>query len=226
MSDLKRVQSGQKLAIPAQTWNTVLDATEDYLRRRGDVGSSSSAERHNSTVVLVRNDSGSDVDRMNVLGIDAPLIPPDANMDSFVHMPALIGVLPIKPYYLGKIAVAMEPIASGKIGLACVGGICAAKVSMTDLMDQYADVSGVTTHLVSGQSGARILWCDDATPANAIILLPPGGGGIALPAGNADWDLLRWDSATSTWVILPKGANYLPLQATPDGLEYTYVRFV
>ena len=35
---LKRVQSGDRLNIPAATFNTFVDAAQDFLRRQRDIG--------------------------------------------------------------------------------------------------------------------------------------------------------------------------------------------
>ena len=161
MSDLKRVQTGQKIKIPASTWNTVLDATEDYLRRQGDMGAGAGQNQpSSSTIVLIKNASGADVDRMNVLGISAPAILPTDNMDQFVHRLALVGVTPTEAGYKGKFAVTVEPIANGEIGMACVSGVCPANLAITSDADKFADVNdGAVGSLKTGDSGAAfILW--------------------------------------------------------------------
>jgi len=73
MSDpLKKVKPGDPLVIPAPTFNTFVDAANDFLGRRHDqFQGSSPAARHNG-IVLVRNDSGADRDRFDVLGVSAP----------------------------------------------------------------------------------------------------------------------------------------------------------
>lgn len=67
---LQKVCAGERLVIPAQTWNTVRDATEDYLRRhrRGDVGAGRALiTPASSAIAMIKNPSGTDMDRVNVL---------------------------------------------------------------------------------------------------------------------------------------------------------------
>jgi hypothetical protein len=161
MSDLKRVQTGEKIRIPAQTWNNVLDATEDFLRRSTGMGAGDGQSIPASgSIVPILNSSGADVDRMNILGISAPAILPTDNMDEFVHHLALVGVTPTEAGYKGKFAVTMAPIANGAIGLACISGLCPVNLTITSSGDTFADVKdGDTGSLKTGTSGsAFILW--------------------------------------------------------------------
>lgn len=183
MSDLNRVQSGQKLVIPARTWNTVLDATEEYLRRRGDMGGGmGTGQAASSTIVLIKNTSGADVDRMNVLGISAPAILPSENADQFAHHPALVGVTPDLDSHAGRFAVTLEPIKNNEIGMACVSGLCVVHLAITDGTDQFADVNnGTAASLKSGPAGsASILW-QAGTSGTVLALVKLGNA--AGPAG-------------------------------------------
>lgn len=161
MSDLKRVQTGEKIRIPAQTWNNVLDATEDFLRRSTGMGAGNGQTLPASgSIVPILNSSGADVDRMNVLGISGPAIPPTDSLDEFVHHPALVGVTPTESEHAGRFAVTMAPIANGAVGLACVSGLCPVNLTIASGGDTFADVNdGDAGSLKTGTSGsAFILW--------------------------------------------------------------------
>jgi hypothetical protein len=137
-----------------------------------------------STIVLIKNASGADVDRMNVLGISAPAILPTDNMDQFVHRLALVGVTPTEAGYKGKFAVTVEPIANGEIGLACVSGLCPVNLTITADADKFADVNdGAVGSLKTGDSGAAfILWkaTGSGTVLGIVRLANLSGAGASL----------------------------------------------
>jgi len=65
---MNKVSSGDPLRIPAETFNTFVDASQDFLNRRHGVRLPGPATGYDGTI-LIRNDSGSDLDRFSVLGI-------------------------------------------------------------------------------------------------------------------------------------------------------------
>ena len=68
---LKKVKSGDPLRIPAATFNAMIDAARDHQQRRQGREQTSFPAFRQSGIVLARNDSGSDRDRFDGLGIDA-----------------------------------------------------------------------------------------------------------------------------------------------------------
>jgi hypothetical protein len=60
---LKKAQAGQKLEIPAETYNAFLDAVRFVRERRHDVGQESTEPLRQSGIIKVRNKSGADRDR-------------------------------------------------------------------------------------------------------------------------------------------------------------------
>ena len=68
----KKVQRGEPLRIPAETFNTFIDAAKDFRQRTQNRGQSSLANFADSGIVLVKNASGGDRDRYDILGIDSP----------------------------------------------------------------------------------------------------------------------------------------------------------
>jgi len=171
----RRVNRGDPLRIRAEDWNKTLD----LIRRAsgGDPptdGQAPPRAASSQTAVLIRNDTGADVARFGVLGIDAPLIAADAELAEFQTAVRLAGVTPSETAHQGAFAIALEPIANAEIGRAVVSGVVQCQVSMTAEGDPFAEVKDAdATQLVSGPTGsARILWAEAGTGTKwAIVAL-------------------------------------------------------
>lgn len=161
---LKKVTAGEPLRIPAQAYNAFVDAAVDLRRRQQRPARDPMRAMRQTGIVLVRNDSGDDLPRFGVLGVDGPLIEPEANEDEFAARVAISGVTPTLPDHRGRFVIALEPIADGALGLACINGICQAKVLVEAGKDAptAAEVdAGETTHLVPRVDGsAVVLWVE------------------------------------------------------------------
>ena len=159
---LKKVQSGQPLVIPASAYNAFVDAALDFRGRTAHLGQGAQPSFAQASIVLVRNDSGSNQNRMAVLGVDTPIIDPSANEEEFKNRVALSCVAPAADTHEGKFVVLAEPIASGKIGRAYAAGVCPVKIDVPDEDHEwrYAEIAdGITANLkVSMQGSAGILW--------------------------------------------------------------------
>jgi len=122
MSDaLRKVQAGQKLVIPAAAYNAFIDAAVDYRRRTARIGQKAEPSQRQAGIVLVRNDSGGDLNRLAVLGIDAPVFTPTDSLETFANGIALVGVTPTAAH-AGNFAVLVEPIQTGQLGRTCCRG--------------------------------------------------------------------------------------------------------
>jgi len=169
MSDaLQKVQSGQKLVIPAAAYNSFIDAAVDYRRRTAQIGQKAEPAQRQASIVLVRNDSGSDQNRLAVLGIDSPIIDPVTNEDEFKNRVALSCVTPAENTHEGKFVVLAEPIATGKIGRAYAAGVCPAQIVVLDEdaeAYQHADIfDAYAGGLFATPNGsASILWKEEGT---------------------------------------------------------------
>jgi len=151
-----------------------VDAAQDYLQRRHSQGRQAAPVVRHSGIVLVQNNTGSDLDRFAVVGIDSPIISPTDNELSFTNQAALACDAPSDPTHLGQFAVLQEPLSDGKIGLAMVSGITPVKVDVVDEWHQCADIAdGASGNLKSCQLGAaRILWAEPGTGEQwAVVLL-------------------------------------------------------
>ena len=163
MSDaLRKVQSGQPLAIPASAYNTFIDAALDFRQRTAHIGQGAQPTFQQASVVLVRNDSGGDRQRFEVLGVDGPVIDPSYNEEEFKNRMALACVSPAVDTHEGRFVVLAEPIGSGKIGRAFAAGVCVVKLNVVDETEEphFAEiVSGTTANLdVNRRGSAGILW--------------------------------------------------------------------
>ncbi|MEX2388196.1 MAG: hypothetical protein WD534_09970 [Phycisphaeraceae bacterium] len=221
---LRHVQRGQPLKIPADDWNRIVDATRAYHERQGQSTRPATADAsggRQAGVILVRNDSGADQPRFAILGIDAPIIGPDAtegNLEEFQRQVALTGVVPTRADHGSggaggsggsgaRFVVLLEPLAAGAIGRACVSGVCPAQVEVGHEQDGAAtitdnDASRFTSTPSSG-GGAQILWKEEGTGLKwAVVRLGPvamdtfparitGHASVALD--HADYGKYAWE---------------------------------
>lgn len=195
---LKKVVGGAPLKISRSTWNSVIDAAAKAARidpfRSGPI----KADPPVPGLVLVQNDSGADVDRFAVLGIDDATVfsPADANaLKEFQNRPVVSGVTPDSAVHAGRFVVVLEPIDDGKLGLGQVGGIVPCQVNVVTAGDPHAEVTdGDATKLTSGMSGS------------AQILSVASGTGTK-------WALVRLGAAVQSTSFLAKITGHTDITA-------------
>ena len=163
MSDaLRKVQAGQPLVISAAAYNAFVDAALDYRQRASRVGREARPAFRQASIVLVRNDSGSDRERFDVLGVGVPVIDPADGEEAFKERVALAGVVPVAGTHAGLFVVLAEPLAAGAIGHAFAAGVCPVRIDVPDGEGEWriAEIAGgVTANLVAHPQGsAAILW--------------------------------------------------------------------
>ena len=160
--DLKKVQRGQALRIPASAYNAFIDAAADYRNRT--LGIEGQYKQHDTRtgVILIRNDSGSTQEQFAVLGIDDIVISPDDNEREFRNRIVLAGVTPVEDDHKGRFVILAEPIAAGKVGRAVIAGMSAVHIDVADESEEprFAEVTeGSTASLTAKRRGsASILW--------------------------------------------------------------------
>ncbi len=181
---MAKVLAGQRFAISASTFNTLVDAAEDAKRRQLAALSPGLAQVHTPGHVLIENASGAARAQFDVLGVaDVPIRPAD-NLVEFTRRFLLQGVTPTASHS-GRFAVLLEPLAKNRIGRAVVAGPAFVHVKMNNETDGAADVlAGDAAKLSSCLSGsATLLWVEpvadrtDPQIAWAIARLGGGGGG-------------------------------------------------
>lgn len=158
---MQKVKRGDPLVIPAGTFNTFVDAARDFQQRQRSAQRTTQRDQLDTGIILIRNESGADRGRFDVLGIAGPIIEPVDNAEEFKQRVALKGVVPSSPH-AGKFAILLEPATNQTIVRACLDGVCVVRVRMVDEAHTSADVAiGVTSRLESGDSGtARLLWVE------------------------------------------------------------------
>ncbi len=164
---LKKVKPGDPLVIPAATFNTFVDAARDYLQRRHCQSQQGTPSGRHNCIIHVRNDSGADRERYEVLGIDSPIFDPAGDEEAFMNTPAVSGVTPAEEDHAGKFVVLLEPVAVGELALAVAAGAVPVRVDVPDEDYPYrlAEVTdGSASHLTAAKNGsAVILWREGGT---------------------------------------------------------------
>ncbi len=183
---MKKVLTGQKLRIPASTFNTMIDAAADFQSRALNRNSGIRPSASQNGIITICNQSGADQEQFAVLGIDSPIILPTENYTEFANRLALDCALPTKTDHDEMFVILQEPIASGAFGKALIVGVC--PVNLLRHSGESSKFAGVTdgeTFLTAGEKGAQILWEDTYSGESehlAIVRLPyaaPGGEGNA-----------------------------------------------
>ncbi|MCC7408334.1 MAG: hypothetical protein IT442_09690 [Phycisphaeraceae bacterium] len=161
---LKKVQSGEPLAIPATAYNAFIDAARAHRAAQQEVASQPRPGVAQTTIVPIRNDSGADRDRFDILGINGPLFTPTAALEQFKNRVVLTGGTPGSGH-TANFAALLEPVKAGKIAAACIAGVCPARINVQNQSHLYADVaSGSAANLQSGVLGAAfIVWKESGT---------------------------------------------------------------
>ena len=164
---MKKVQAGDKLKIPAETFNTFIDTARGFQAAQQNVRRQLQPEFHDTDIVLVRNDSEADRQRFDILGIDSVIFTPTDNLQGFQNRPALAGVVPDKDDHIGKFVILLEPAADGKIVRAAIGGLCVARIEVASGEEWYgyADIYDTDAEKLktAPHGAAQILWKETGT---------------------------------------------------------------
>ena len=164
----KKVQAGQSLKIPAAAFNAFIDAAEDFRRRQESNTQTAQPQFRQAGIVRVKNASGADRERFEILGVDRPIFTPSDNLETFQNDVLLVGVQPVLEDHAGKFVVLLEPLASGQIGRAVVSGVCPVKIQVNEDSDKFAEVQDGNSHQLksTGSGSATILWKEAGTGAD------------------------------------------------------------
>jgi hypothetical protein len=184
MAPLEKVQSGQPLVIRASDYNAMIEAARDFRRRQQSQSwmPSPPGER----VVRIKNNTGANRGRFEVVGLGDPIFDPAVAEEAFKDQLAFMGQTPTIDHE-GKFALLLEPIPAGKLGRACLFGVCPTQVIITDEAHAFADIyPGLTAALYGAESGAaQILWRQSGTGLKWAVVRVGSPGGAAPSAGTA-----------------------------------------
>lgn len=208
MSELQKVQPGEKLRITARTFNAFIDAAQAHQANRHSLLVPGQRTQANQSLVWVRNDSGEDRARFDVLALGDPLFTPDDALIEFQNRPSFEGISPVSDTHFESFVVLQEPIPDGGMGLGLVTGVTACQVAVEYETDAYAGViDGVYDRLLGGSDGgARILWKESGEGLKWAVVLVGASRTVRRfhlseplsPGGSAEAQVRRWDG--SIWV--------------------------
>jgi len=154
----QKKKPGDPLKIPAGAWNALLELLEqrdNFLAQLGKTGTI-------DTRIKVRNDTGSDLGRYQVVRIADPIVSPTDNLSEFLANPCFSGATPDGEH--NRIAIVQEPIAAGAIGWAVAAGLTHAYVSGNEGHGFAVPQAGDCTGFASAPSGpVAILWRETGT---------------------------------------------------------------
>lgn len=189
MDVFNKVSPGDPLRIKAGTWNAVMDASRAVLAGRpaalGSAMPGVGTPLRDAVTILVRNDSGSDLDPLSVVGLGAPVVTPTDNEDEFRENAALAASIPDADTDSGRFAILLEAVPAGEFGRALLAGVTAVKLQVADADHGFADVTdGDASKLTTADAGgAQILWKEAGTGTKwgLVRLGSPAGGASAIP---------------------------------------------
>jgi hypothetical protein len=206
----KKVQSGQKLKIPAEVWNTLLDVAERDRNQRHGVDSAESAGMRQAGIVKLRNQTGGPLDQFSIVQLDTPIISPADNLNEFKRQLTFNGIVPGATVG-SRFAVTLQPLAPNKIGLAVVSGVVAVQLLVDSIVYACAQPTIGSTSLLKNvpHGPAMVLWMENAGAIRwAIIRIDEGNfEEIVLVTSNIPDDqgfysgvVQRYDLATGSWI--------------------------
>jgi len=240
---MKKVQSGQRLSIPASDYNAFIEAALDHRGRQANQGQDLQPSSSPGGMVLVRNNTGVKRDRFDVLGIDGPAILPSVNEGAFAERVICKGVVPATVAHTGRFMVLAEPLDAGRVGRAFAYGICPVKVDVpagsASLMCAEI-VNNTYTNLKAAQDGsARIVWRAGGSGVQwALVHLGAGRAGCVVRSGKAAADYSSGNTITLTpcisltnpaptgepnitvTILSPSGASPMPIIQANDLLAF------
>ena len=167
----KKAQAAQALEVSATAWNAFIDAAQKSKDAQHDELTEASAQYRQADIIKIRNDSGLDLPRFSVLGLSAPIFPPSVSLREFSNQVAMVGVTPTSSH-LGRFAIVLDPVRSGRIARAWVAGVCQSRLVVDDEEQTCADATdGDPTTLTTREGGsAQILWREGGLGAQWAIV--------------------------------------------------------
>lgn len=211
---LKKVQAGERLEIPADAWNAFLDAVRWVRQQQHSRDQEAGAEFRQTGIVKVKNQSGADRERFDILGASAPIILPSENLQEFKNRVTLSGVVPTTDH-LGEFLILLEPLKAGVIGRGIVAGVSLARllVNPSQLYDFAQVIPGNAHALRNVPAGsARVLWIESSGSSErwAVVRLDDGDheahvlitSNVPDDEGYYDGVVQRYDIPTKSWQSL------------------------
>ena len=144
--------------------NAIRDVLKWATKEMNRSGRGFSALDFDPGLVLVHNNSGSNRQQYDILGINNyAYITPSTNLSEFQSRRLLTGVTPLSPTHSGKFVVCLDAIPQGQVGRAVACGVIPAQIYLTPGASSptLADVvNNQASYLQPAQTGAQVLYCD------------------------------------------------------------------
>lgn len=195
--DFARIAPGDPISrlFRSSMWNRILDAVRYIEGMRGSGGALPSGRETGQTIRRIRNDSGEDRARGDVLGIDGFLYEPADSLNQFFREPTYIGSVPERPKHEGKFCILIEPCASGKIARAIFAGLAQVRLSASE-GDKFADIiDGDATQLGAKVDGSTRIVATATSGDLATVVIGGAGEGGGVPRfAMLITDLIRGDT--------------------------------
>ena len=175
---MKKVSSGEKFKVKANTWNAFIDAANYHKNHQLKLGSESLRSNSKSGIILVSNDSGGLLEQFSPVILDDLIIQLDNDekeQEFKSRVPVFSGKKVSADNKDKPFAILQVPLESEKLGKALLQGITPTKINIGNESHKYAKLDA--SELVSTSSGVgRILWKESGT-GEKWALLQLGGGG-------------------------------------------------
>jgi hypothetical protein len=177
---MKKVTSGEKFQVKADTWNSFIDAAVHHKNTQLKLGADTLRGSLKTGIILVRNDSGSLLEQFMPVILDDLIIQPDdeeKEQEFKSRAPVFSGKKVSADNKDTPFAILQVPLESEKLGKALLQGITPVKVNVGNESHQYAKLDA--SELVSCSNGVgRILWKESGTGEKWVLLqLGSGGSG-------------------------------------------------
>jgi hypothetical protein len=158
---IPKVAPGQPADKSAETWNAFVDAANAHKRSNRTGGGPGGAGFLNSDIVLVKNDSGEDLDRYSAVIIREPIVlPADNEIDFKLNLIFKVEIATADDIKAGlPFLILAEPIPDGLFGQAVIAGATQCWIYLQNEADTHIDISPDDQIPISGNAGqAKIIW--------------------------------------------------------------------
>ncbi len=166
-----KVAIGDPVRFQAQLWNAMIDAAQANQKSKHGQAIASLTTTRSTTIVRIKNETGTNLARGSILGLDGPIFTPaDTNLDIFWREVCFRGIAPTLAQHRRRYAVILQAAlgdssgygydSGGQIVMAAIAGVCPVQIDVLDVSHDYANITdGDSTKLTSSRHGhARILW--------------------------------------------------------------------
>lgn len=167
---LQKVRIGQNFRMSAPAYNAFVDAANAHAAGQRNTATDPRDAPYAGDLVWLRNDSGTDADPFDVLGVEGVPIPPADNLVAFSYAGslggfALIGKVPDTTKHIGQWAVLLEPIANGRTGPAVISGVATIELAVPSTVypHRFVDIAHNSRRAVSQWYGAAEILYEQTT---------------------------------------------------------------